>query len=88
METLTITLPDDRAQFARDQALRKGFDTVDAYLDAVLSGIQARETSKKRLEALLIEGLESGPAEPWTSQDMEDIEREVLDQVDAERRAR
>ncbi len=88
METLTITLPDDRAQFARDQALRKGFDTVDAYLDAVLSDIQAREASKKRLEALLIEGLESGPSEPWTPHDMEEIEREVLEQLEAERRER
>ncbi|HEY2153995.1 MAG TPA: type II toxin-antitoxin system ParD family antitoxin [Isosphaeraceae bacterium] len=86
METLTITLPDDRVAFLREQAQAQG-SSVDAYIDGLAREAQTR-AAKKRLEALLIEGLESGPAEPWTAQDMEEIEREVLEQLEAERRGR
>ena len=86
MATLTISLPDDRARFAQDEARRRGFATVDAYLDSVLGDLQARDARRERLEALLIEGLDSGPAEPWTPEDMAAIEREIFEQLEAERR--
>jgi antitoxin ParD1/3/4 len=85
METLTITLPEDCVAFLREQAEARG-SSVDAYIDALTREARTR-AAKKRLEALLIEGLESGPAEPWTPQDMEDIEREVMERLEAERRA-
>lgn len=86
MATLTISLPDDRAEFARNLARRKGFATIDAYLDAVLGDLQAREARRDRIESLLIEGLDSGPPEPWTAEERLSIEREIFEQLGAERR--
>ncbi len=84
METLTITLPEDRVAFLRKEAESQG-SSVDAYIDGLAREAQ-RRAAKKRLEALLIEGLESGPAELVTPETWKDIEREVFEQLDAERR--
>ena len=88
MATLTISLPDDRARFAQDEARRRGFATVDAYLDSVLGDLQARDARRERLEALLIEGLDSGPAEPMTRDDWEWIRAEGRRRIEALRRRR
>jgi antitoxin ParD1/3/4 len=75
MGTLTISLPDERVAFLREQAEAQG-SSVDAYIDGLAREAQTR-AAKKRLEALLIEGLESGPAEPWTAEDIEWIRSEA-----------
>jgi antitoxin ParD1/3/4 len=85
MASLTINLPDDRVEFLRKQAEARGA-SVDDYLDALLGQFQARESNRKRLEALLIEGLESGPAEPWTEEDWESIRREGRERLKEMRR--
>ncbi len=84
MATLTISLPDDRAEFVREQTEARGA-SVDVYVDSLVREAQDRET-RKRLEALLIEGLESGPAEPVTPETWKEIEREVFERLEAERR--
>jgi len=84
MTTMTITLPESTKEFAEAQARHEGFASVDAYLDAVLREVQLRE-ARRKLEAKLIEGIESGPAVPMTREDWESIKREALERLQAER---
>src|SRR6185312_17361752 len=86
MATLTISLPDDHASFVREQAESQG-SSVDAYLDGLVREALARE-AKKRLDALLIEGLESGPGRPMTPETWEVIRTEARTRLEARRRDR
>lgn len=83
----TISLPDETIEFAQAEARRKGFDSVDAYVASVLREERLRE-ARKRLDAKLREAIESGPGEPVTPEFWEDIRREGLARLEAERRGR
>jgi antitoxin ParD1/3/4 len=85
MATLTITLADDRIAFLREQAESRG-SSIDAYIDGLVTREAKTREAKDRLRALLIEGLESGPAEEVTPETWKEIEREVYEQLEAERR--
>lgn len=85
MATMNISLPDSMKEFVEEQAAKQGFGTVSEYVRAVIREIQARQTERERIDALLIEGLDSGPATPLTAEDWEHIRREGV-KVIAERK--
>ena len=76
MATMNISLPDDMKAFIEDEAARKGFGTVSEYVRALIRDVRERQAEHDRLDALLIEGLDSGPATPLTKKDWEHIRRE------------
>lgn len=76
MATMNISLPDDMKAFVEGQAAREGFGTVSEYVRAIIRDVQQRQAEHDRLEALLIQGLDSGPATPLTARDWEHIRRE------------
>ena len=57
--TLTFSLPDSLREFIDQQVKTKGYGNISEYLRSLLREAQEAESSK-RLEALLLEGLESG----------------------------
>ena len=67
-------------EFAKRKAHEKGLDTPDAYVDWLVERDRRRE---ERIEALLIEGLDSGPAEPFTPEDWAAMRREAMDLLKA-----
>jgi antitoxin ParD1/3/4 len=77
MANLNLTLPDDMQAFVEAEAARRGFDTVDAYLRAVIRDAQEQEARRSRVDALLLEGLDSGPATPLVDSDWDDIIRRL-----------
>jgi antitoxin ParD1/3/4 len=85
MATLDISLPDDMMAFVEEQAAREGFRTAGEYLCSVIRDVQKRQ-AKQALEAKLREALESGPPEPMTREDWDDLERKALQRLDRERR--
>jgi antitoxin ParD1/3/4 len=87
MTTMTISIPETTRKFVEAQAKQEGFASVDEYLVSVLRQVQLRE-AKRKLEAKLIEGLESGPAVPVTPEFWTELEREVFEQLETERRGR
>jgi antitoxin ParD1/3/4 len=87
MATMNISLPDPMKEFVEAQAAQEGYGSVSEYLRAVIRDVQKRK-AKKELEAKLLEGLMSGPAEPMTREDWDSIEREVLDRVAREQDGR
>ena len=78
MAILDISFPDDMMAFVEAQAAKEGFGTASEYLCSVIRNVQKRQ-AKQALEAKLREALESGPAEPMTREDWDELERGVLD---------
>jgi antitoxin ParD1/3/4 len=59
MTTVTISLPQSLRKFVERQVKTKGYGNVSEYFRGLLREAQSRE-AERRLEALLLEGLESG----------------------------
>ena len=74
---MNISLPDDMKRFVDDQAAKEGFDTISEYLCSLIRDAQTKG-ARQLLESRLREALESGPAEPMTGEDRDEIEREGL----------
>jgi len=86
MGTLNISLPDPMRAYVEEQAQAGGYSTVSEYLRALIREDQKRK-AQERLEALLLEGLESGDASALTSKDWEEVRRQVRKRL-GERRDR
>ena len=87
MATMNVSLPDEMKTFVESQAAKEGFGTVSEYLRSVIRDLQKRQ-AKQDLEAKLREALLSGPAEPMTREDWNEIKREGLERLAAERSKR
>jgi antitoxin ParD1/3/4 len=88
MATMNISLPDEMKAFVEDQAAKRGFGTVSEYVRSILREVQERQAARERVDALLIAGLESGPATPFTKADWERIRREGTKLVEERKRRR
>jgi antitoxin ParD1/3/4 len=62
MSTVTISIPDQLKKFISTQMKKKGFDNVSEYFRSLIREAQAKEADA-RLEALLLEGLDSSDME-------------------------
>ncbi|HEY2154517.1 MAG TPA: type II toxin-antitoxin system ParD family antitoxin [Isosphaeraceae bacterium] len=87
MATMNISLPDAMKAFVEEQAAERGFETVSEYVRSILRDVQERHAERERINALLLEGLNSGRPEPMTDEDWEFIQSEALRRV-AERKGR
>jgi antitoxin ParD1/3/4 len=76
MATMNISLPDAMKEFVESQAAKEGYGSVSEYLRTVIRDIQKRQ-AKQDLDAKLLEALQSGPAEPMTREDWDELERRV-----------
>jgi antitoxin ParD1/3/4 len=101
MARLTLDLPQELQAKLRVRAMETGHATIEGYVQALLqSEADATEMadsedygapehltvrSQEELDATLLEGLESGPATEMTSQDWDDIQREVAARIAAGR---
>ena len=61
MTTLNISLPDSMRTFIEQKIAQGGYSTVSEYIRQLVRDDQKR-AAKERLEALLMEGINSGPA--------------------------
>jgi antitoxin ParD1/3/4 len=74
---MNVSLPDELKAFVEQQVTLGGFSSTSEYLRALIREARNREADRK-LESLLLEGLESGAATPLTPEDWEGIRREAL----------
>jgi len=84
METMNISLPDPMKEFIEELVARGDYSSASEYLRALIREDRERR-EKEKLEALLLEGLNSGPATEMTPTDWEQIRAEVRQRI-AERR--
>ena len=70
MSTISINLPDSVVSAVTERAQKNGFVDVGEYVSQMITRISQRQTE---VEDLAIEGIESGPSEPWSSSEIESI---------------
>jgi antitoxin ParD1/3/4 len=74
--TLSIPLSEEQRAFVEGRAAEDGCESAEAYVTALIEADYKRR-ARERLEQLLLEGIESGPATPMTPQDWDDLRRRV-----------
>ncbi len=85
MATLNISLPQGMKDFVEQQVHKDDdYSSVSDYVRALIREDQKRETEDK-LEALLLEGLDSGDSKEMTQKDWDDI-RQALRKKAAQRK--
>ena len=73
---MNITLPESWKSFIDAEVAAGGHGSAAEYLHTLLMQAKLRK-ARDKVEALLDEGLNSGPATEWTKQDWEEIRREI-----------
>ena len=76
MMTLNVSLPDALREFVETRVAEGRYSNADDYLRDLVREDQ-RRNAQDHLDALLQDGLASGPAAPMTAQDWQDIRAEV-----------
>ena len=77
MASINISLPEALLTFLKEQVKKQGYSTVSEYIRALLRENQKGKALQEKLDALLLEGLESGPSTPMTEKDWGHIHEEV-----------
>jgi antitoxin ParD1/3/4 len=75
--TFAVTLPAGLHEFLKEQTHAKGLRSADEYVVELVKAEQER-VWRARIDQLLLDGINSGPATPMTTQDWDDIRREGL----------
>ena len=77
MDDLTITLPEPLRRYVEERVSEGGFDTASDYFRELIQ----REQAIRRLDALLIEGLDSGEPEEaddaWWAERHAELDRRI-----------
>jgi antitoxin ParD1/3/4 len=76
MTTVTISLPDSLKQFIEREVRTKGYGNVSEYVRELLREAQ-QEANEAHLEALLLEGLQSGKDLPLTARFWRELRAEA-----------
>ena len=86
MPTVTISLPDSLKGFVERQVTTKGYGNVSEYFRTLLRDAQEKER-ESNIEALLLDGLNSGRDIPLNDQFWKDLRSEAEHMIE-ERRSR
>ncbi len=74
MSTIPVELPSDLLDFVETRVGEGRFGSASAYLVAL---VDAARKNRSAIETALIEGIESGPAKEWTSEEWQAIRDRV-----------
>src|SRR5215472_4918502 len=85
MATLTISLPDHLKALIDAEVAAKGYRSPGEYIGLLIQKAHL-EKHREKIEQLLLDGLNSGPATPLTRQDWKDIEEEALARLAQEKK--
>ena len=86
MQTMNISLPDQLKEFVDEQVGSGRYSSVSEYVRELIRDDERRKAQEK-LEALLMEGIQSGEPTEMTRKDWEEVRREAAKQF-AARKAR
>lgn len=76
MPEIPVQLPDDLRQFVEAKVRQGGFASANDYIVAL---VDAARNKRSEIEAALLDGLQSGPAEDWKSEEWADIKQRVIE---------
>lgn len=78
--SLNVLLPQSIKDFIDEQIAKGAYDTPSDYVCDLVREAKERE-AEERLEKLLLEALDSGPATPMTKEDWEEIKQRGLQRI-------
>jgi antitoxin ParD1/3/4 len=76
MVTLNIALPEALHEFVNRQVAEGGYGNASEYIHKLLRE-EEKKKAREKVDALLLEGLNSDPPTPMTAEDWEEIRQEV-----------
>jgi antitoxin ParD1/3/4 len=76
MTTMNISLPEAMRAFIEQKVVEGGYSTASEYIRQLVRDDQKR-VAQERLEALLMEGINSGPSREMTAEDWDELRRRV-----------
>ena len=86
MTSLNVSLPKPLKKYIEAKVKEGSYSTPSEYIRALLREDRKRR-AQERLEALLLEGLNSGEPREMTNQDWKEIRREALARLKSRKRA-
>jgi antitoxin ParD1/3/4 len=82
MQTMNISLPDQLKDFVDDQVGSGRYSSVSEYVRDLIRDDEKRKAQEK-LEAMLMEGIQSSGPTEMRREDWDDIRREAVKQFEA-----
>lgn len=86
MTSMNVSLPEELKQYAEEQA-KHGYSTPSEYVRELIREDQKRR-AKDKLNALLLEGLDSGNGLPMDAKFWSDVKRDALAALNARKQNR
>ena len=80
METMNIALPESMKQYVQERVSEGGYSSVSEYVRELIRADQQRK-SEERIDALLLEGLDSGKSIEVTKEYWEDKKRKLSERL-------
>ena len=80
MGTMNIALPDAMKHFVQDRVSEGRYSIVSEYVRDMIRADQRRK-AEERIDALLLEGLDSGPPIPVTPEYWEEKKRRLTERL-------
>jgi antitoxin ParD1/3/4 len=80
MDTMNIALPEAMKQFVQERVTTGGYSSVSEYMRELIRADQKRKT-EERIDALLLEGLDSGEPIPVTADYWEEKKRKLTERL-------
>ena len=81
METMNIALPETLKQFVRERVTEGGYGSVSEYVRELIRFDQRRK-AEERIDALLLDGLNSGESIPVDAEYWEEKKRKLMERFD------
>jgi antitoxin ParD1/3/4 len=80
METMNIALPESMKHFVQERVTGGGYSSVSEYIRELIRADQKR-LAEERIDALLLEGLDSGQPIPVTQEYWEEKKRKLTERL-------
>lgn len=80
METMNIALPEPMKHFVQERVSEGGYSSASEYIRELIRADQKRKV-EERIDALLLEGLDSGEPIPVTKEYWEEKKRKLTERL-------
>lgn len=80
METMNIALPESMKHFVQERVAAGGYSSVSEYVRELIRADQRRKV-EERIDALLLEGMESGQSIPVTEEYWDEKKRKLTERL-------
>jgi antitoxin ParD1/3/4 len=78
--SMNVSLPETLKEYVQERVAEGTYSNPSDYVRALIREDMKRQAEEK-LDALLMEGLDSGPAEPMTAEDWDDIRANLEEHI-------